>query len=124
MIPPAAVLILAYRAYLSEHSKHHSLEFLYGVARSLSRAPDVETALVDLLERTRESFRVRTAEIILFGSGSDVPLRTSLDTGGVTQTMQPLSHELATALHACVGDERATVVSRASAPAALAEYLE
>ena len=43
IIPPAAVLILAYRAYLSEHTKHQSLEFLYGVARSLSRAPDVET---------------------------------------------------------------------------------
>jgi diguanylate cyclase (GGDEF)-like protein len=124
IIPPAAVLILAYRAYLSEHSKHQSLDFLYGVARSLSRAPDVETALVDLLERTRDSFRVRTAEIILFGSGSDVPLRTSLDTGGVTHTMQPLSHELATALRACLCDEHATVVSRASAPAALADYLE
>jgi diguanylate cyclase (GGDEF)-like protein len=124
IIPPAAVLILAYRAYLSEHTKHQSLEFLYGVARSLCRAPDVETALVDLLERTRDSFRVRTAEIILFGAGGDVPLRTSLDTGGVTQTMQPVPHELATALRACLRDEHATVVSRTSAPPALAAYLE
>jgi hypothetical protein len=58
LLPPAAILVLAYRAYLSEHTKHRSLEFLYGVARSLSRAPDVETALVDLLERTRDAFRV------------------------------------------------------------------
>jgi diguanylate cyclase (GGDEF)-like protein len=123
MIPPAAVLILAYRAYLSEHTKHQSLEFLYGVARSLSRAPDVETALVDLLERTRESFRVRTAEIILFGAGGDLPLRTSLDVGGVTQTMQPVGHELATALRACLRDEQAVVVDRASAPPALASFL-
>ena len=36
ILPPAAVLILAYRAYLSEHTKHQSLEFLYGVARSLT----------------------------------------------------------------------------------------
>ena len=35
--------MLAYRAYLSEHTKHRSLEFLYGVARSLTRAPDIET---------------------------------------------------------------------------------
>src|SRR5215208_110026 len=118
IIPPAAVLILAYRAYLSEHTKHQSLDFLYGVARSLTRAPDVETALVDLLERTRDSFRVRTAEIILFGAGGDVPLRTSLDAGGMTQTMQPVSHELATALRACLRDEHATVVSRTSAPPA------
>ena len=123
IIPPAAVLLLAYRAYLSEHTKHQSLEFLYGVARSLSRAPDVESALVDLLARTRESFRVRTAEIILFGAGSDLPLRTSLDMAGATQTMQPVTHELATALRACLRDEHAVVVERASAPAALASYL-
>jgi diguanylate cyclase (GGDEF)-like protein len=124
IIPPAVVLILAYRAYLSEHTKHRSLDFLYGVARSLSRAPDVETALVDLLERTRESFRVRTAEIILFGAGGDVPLRTALGAGGVTQTMQPVDHELATALRACLRDEHAVVVRREAAPAALASFLD
>ena len=93
IVPPAAVLVLAYRAYLSERTKHQSLEFLYGVARSLSRAPDVESALVDLVERTRESFRVRRAEIILFGASGDVPLRTSLDVSGATQTMQPVPHD-------------------------------
>ena len=111
IIPPAAVLILAYRAYLSEHTKHQSLDFLYGVARSLSRAPDVETALVDLLERTRESFRVRLAP----RSSCSAPAATcrcgpSLDVGGVTQTMQPVAHELATALRACLRDEHAIVV--------------
>jgi len=123
IIPPAAVLILAYRAYLSEHTKHQSLEFLYGVARSLSYAPDVESALVDLLDRTRESFRVRSAEIILFGAGGDMPLRTSLDVGGRSQTMQPVSHDLATALRRCLADEQAAVIDRASAPPALAAYL-
>ena len=68
ILPPAAVLMLAYRAYLSEHTKHRSLEFLYGVARSLTRAPDIETALVDLLGRTREAFNVGSADIILFGA--------------------------------------------------------
>ena len=124
ILPPAAVLILAYRAYLSEHTKHQSLDFLYGVARSLSRAPDIESALVNLLQQTREAFRVRSAEIILFGGAGDVPLRTSLDAAGATQSMQSVPHELATALRACLGDEHATVVTRVSAPPALAEYLE
>ena len=123
IIPPAAVLMLAYRAYLSEHTKHRSLEFLFGVARSLTRTTDVETALVELLRRTQESFRARSAEIILFGSGGDLPLRTSLDAAGVTQTMQPVSHELANALRGCVPDERATLVDGAGAPPALAEHL-
>ena len=37
LLPPAAMLLLAYRAYISEQAKHRSLEFLYGVTRSLSR---------------------------------------------------------------------------------------
>jgi diguanylate cyclase (GGDEF)-like protein len=123
ILPPAAVLILAYRAYLSEHSKHQSLEFLYGVARSLTRAPDVETALVDLLGRTRESFNVRSAEIILFGSGSDVPLRTSLDDAGESQSMQPVPGEVADALRDRLREEHAVVVDRATAAPALSAYL-
>ncbi len=80
LLAPACILLLAYRAYLSERTKHESLEFLYGVARSLSRAPDIETALVDLLRRTRAAFRVEAAEIVLF-SGGDTPLRTALTRG-------------------------------------------
>ena len=123
MIPPATVLILAYRAYLSEHSKHRALEFLYDVARSLTRAPEVEGALLDLLERTRGAFHVRAAEIILFGSGGDLPLRTALEASGAVHTMQPLDPEIATALQECLGGEHATVVDRATAPPALARYL-
>ncbi len=123
ILPPAAVLILAYRAYLSEHSKHQSLEFLYGVARSLTRAPDVETALVDLLGRTRESFNVRSAEIILFGSGGDVPLRTSLDEAGESQSMQPIDSRVADALRELLRDEHAVVVDRAAASLDLCGYL-
>jgi diguanylate cyclase (GGDEF)-like protein len=37
--------------------------------------------------------------------------------------MQPVSHELATALRACLRDEHATVVTHAAAPPALAHYL-
>ena len=33
---------LAYRAYVSERAKHQSLEFLYGVTRSLSRGRELE----------------------------------------------------------------------------------
>ena len=124
IIPPAAVLILAYRAYLSEHTKHQSLEFLYGVARSLSRAPDVETALVDLLERTRDAFRVRTAEIILFGVGRR---RAAAHLARQERRDADDAARLARA-----GDRAAVLPARragdrssraATAPAALADYL-
>jgi diguanylate cyclase (GGDEF)-like protein len=123
LIAPAAVLLLAYRAYLSERTKHESLEFLYGVARSLSRAPDIETALVDLLRRTRDAFRVEAAEIVLF-SGGDTPLRTALDRFGSEERMEPIEPQLAAALRDCVGAEQAALVERAAVSGQLARYLE
>ena len=121
LVAPACILLLAYRAYLSERTKHESLEFLYGVARSLSRAPDIETALVDLLHRTRDAFRVRTAEIVLFSA--DTPLRTALS-GGDEERMEPIEPALAAALRDCVRDESATPVDRETATGQLARYLE
>ena len=105
--------MLAYRAYLSEHTKHQSLEFLYGVARSLSRAPDIESALVDLLERTRESFNVRSAEIILFGAADDLPLRTSLDAAGVDADDAAGPARARRRAARLLRDEHAVVVDRA-----------
>ena len=96
ILPPAAVLILAYRAYLSEHTKHQSLEFLYGVARSLTpRARHRERAGRPAASARASRSACARAEIILFGAGGDVPLRTSLDAAGATQSMQPVPHELA-----------------------------
>ncbi len=78
LLAPACILLLAYRAYLSERTKHESLEFLYGVARSLSRAPDIESALVDLLRRTSDDVPRRGGRdrAVL---GRRQPLRTALD---------------------------------------------
>jgi len=63
------------------------------------------------------------AEIILLGAGGDLPLRIALDAEGATQTMQPVDHELAAALRACLRDEQAAVIERESAPPALAAFL-
>ncbi len=108
LLAPACILLLAYRAYLSERTKHESLEFLYGVARSLSRAPDIESALVDLLRRTSETFRVEVAEIVLFSG--EQPLRTALDRRGHEMRMEPLDQGIAAALLEVVGDDQAAVL--------------
>jgi hypothetical protein len=57
LVPPATMLLIGYRAYSSERAKHRSLEFLYGVTRSLSNGNDLEPELLDLMRRTRTSFR-------------------------------------------------------------------
>ena len=124
LLAPAGVLLLAYRAYLAERRKHESLDFLYGVARSLSRAPDIETAMMDLLERARESFRVRSAELVLLSTGAMTPLRTSLGPDEQREVMEPVEPGLADALLAAVQDEHGTFVERATADGELARYLE
>jgi diguanylate cyclase (GGDEF)-like protein len=123
LLPPAAILLLAYRAYLSERTKHQSLEFLYEVARSVSRAPDFESALVNLLNRCRSTFRVRVAEVVLFATGGDIPLRTSL-APDEESLMLPLEASLAAALRDCVQDERAVLVEREGTTGELRRYLE
>jgi diguanylate cyclase (GGDEF)-like protein len=117
LIPPAVILLIAYRAYVSERSKHQSLEFLYGVTRSLSRGHELEHELADLLRRTRSSFRVRTAEIVLFAG--DGALRTSLVLDGPEETMVKIGAVPGALRHA----EHAVLVDRDDCERDLAAYL-
>jgi diguanylate cyclase (GGDEF)-like protein len=121
LVPPAAMLLVAYRAYVSERAKHRSLEFLYGVTRSLSRGNDLEPELLDLLRRTRASFRVRAAEIVLLsGEGA---LRTSLASDGPDEVMVEVGAPHAVALRQAVGCEHAVLVDRDDCEPALGRYL-
>jgi diguanylate cyclase (GGDEF)-like protein len=123
LIPPATVLLLAYRAWVSERAKHQSLEFLYGVTRSLSRGGELEAELLDLLRRTRASFRVEAAELVLL-PGADVgALRTARGRGGVEEAMVPVAHAAAAALRAAVEHAGAVRVERDRCEPELRNYL-
>jgi diguanylate cyclase (GGDEF)-like protein len=115
------MLLIAYRAYVSERAKHRSLEFLYGVTRSLSRGNDLEPELLDLLRRTRGSFRVRAAEIVLVSG--DSALRTALASDGPDEVMVEVPAVDAAALRAAVGSEHAVLVDRDDCEPALGRYL-
>jgi diguanylate cyclase (GGDEF)-like protein len=123
LIPPAAVLLLAYRAWVSERAKHQSLEFLYGVTRSLSRGGELEAELLDLLRRTRSSFRVQTAELVVL-PGPDVgALRTARGINGHEEVMVPVARAAAGALRAAVESNGAVRVERDRCEPALRHYL-
>ncbi len=108
LLPPAAMLLVAYRAYVSERSKHRSLEFLYGVTRSLSRGGgELEAELLDLLQRTRTSFRVQTAELVLLSEVG--ALRTSRGPD-VEEIMVPVSGPDVAALRGAVAADHAVLV--------------
>lgn len=124
LVPPATILLLAYRAYVSERAKHRSLEFLYGVARSLSRGRGLEPELLDLLRRTRTSFRVRVAELVLLPGEPGVgALRTALGRDGREEAMVDMAHGPAAALRAAVEDEHAVLVERDRCAPELGRYL-
>ncbi len=124
LIPPAAVLLLAYRAWVSERAKHQSLEFLYGVTRSLTQGGgELEGELLDLLRRTRSSFRVRTAELVLLPGADGGALRTARGVDGHEEVMVPVSHAAASALRSVVEHGGAVRVDRSSGSVDLQRYL-
>jgi diguanylate cyclase (GGDEF)-like protein len=121
LLPPAAMLLVAYRAYVSEQAKHRSLEFLYGVTRSLSRGGgELEAELLDLLRRTRASFRVQTAELVLLSEVG--ALRTSRGPDG-EEVMVPVPGPDVAALRSAVAADHAVLVEGDDGAGGLGDYL-
>jgi diguanylate cyclase (GGDEF)-like protein len=106
LLVPVVTVFLAYRAYLLERQRHERLEFLYETTRTLSRSPEVVMALEGLLARSLEAFRAELAEIILFGSDGNPPLRTTLGPGDHIQVMEPMDGNMAREFFALVGPDK------------------
>ncbi|MDP8904517.1 MAG: EAL domain-containing protein [Chloroflexota bacterium] len=86
---PAALLYLAYRAYMSEREKHESLEFLYESTTILQRTPALDLAIVDLLAHARRMFKAEIAELTLMPAGdAREALRTWLDANEQAHVME------------------------------------
>ena len=58
-------MFLAYGAYVSEREKHERLELLYQSSRILQHSPELDSALVALLDHARDMFRAEVAEVLL-----------------------------------------------------------
>ena len=54
LVVPLGDVFLAYRAYLSEREKHERLELLYQSSRILQHSPELDSALVALLDHARD----------------------------------------------------------------------
>ncbi len=125
LVVPALVVYLAYRAYLMERQRHERLEFLYEATRTLSRSPEMVLALEGLLERSLESFRAEMAEIVLFGSEGNPPLRTTLGPGDYKEVMEPMDPVIASELRALVeADRPALHIARPFSSERLRGYLD
>jgi diguanylate cyclase (GGDEF)-like protein len=124
LVVPLVTVFLAYRAYATERQRHESLEFLYETTRTLSRSPEIVVALEGLLARSVEAFRAEIAEIVLFPSEGNPPLRTTLGPDG-RDVMQPIDPTIADELRALVDhDEPVARVTPEAGSVRLRRYLE
>ena len=123
LLGPAIVMFLAYRAFIRERSRHQSLEFLYDVTRTVNRAPTMEAALSELLDRTRDAFHAQLAEICLFGEDGESALVSSVSVDGEAVAMQPISGREASELLAAVRRHGPMLLDADSAAAARARRL-
>jgi diguanylate cyclase (GGDEF)-like protein len=69
LIVPLATLFLAYRAYISEREKHDRLELLYQSSRIMQHSPELDSALIALLDHARAMFRAEIAEVVIYARG-------------------------------------------------------
>ncbi|TMF34205.1 MAG: EAL domain-containing protein [Chloroflexi bacterium] len=116
---PIAAVFVAYRAYVSERQQHEGLEMLYESTRILQRSPQIDQALVSLLDHARRMFRAEVAEVCLLAQveGMEI-LRTNVGPGEAVQMMQPIGTALDDPqLVTCLTERRAFIVGHAEAEA-------
>jgi diguanylate cyclase (GGDEF)-like protein len=91
LILPVVTLFLAYRAWVSEREKHERLELVYQSSRILQHSPEIDTALLALLEHARAMFRAELAEVVLDPSGDGRGiLRTTSVEGQAAEGIAPI----------------------------------
>jgi diguanylate cyclase (GGDEF)-like protein len=91
LLVPLGTVFLAYRAYLSEREKGERLEFLYQSGRILQHSPELDSAIVALLEHARTMYRAERAELVLYprSPAGDALLTTTAEDQPAT-TMVPI----------------------------------
>src|SRR5439155_3741238 len=110
---PIAAVFIAYRAYVSERQQHEGLEMLYESTRILQRSPEIDRALVSLLDHARKMFRAELAEVSLLPQeeGQEI-LRTSVGPGEDIDMMVPIGIALDDPrLVQCVAERQAFILT-------------
>lgn len=102
LLIPAAMLFLAYRAYVAERERYESIELLYDANRILQRAENLESAVMELLAHVRTMFKADIAELVLLTAGAGERAMRSrlgpgLDSESLRETeVEPMQLALAT----------------------------
>ena len=112
LLIPLVTIFLAYRAYLSEREKHERLELLYQSSRIMQHSPELDSALVALLDHARTMFRAEVAEVVLYPrNDARDALRTTSIHDAAPAVMVPETIDLGSGLHGRVIDERRAFIT-------------
>ena len=112
LVIPIVTLFLAYGAWVSEREKHERLELIYQSSRILQHSPELDTALVALLDHARSMFNAELAEIVLESAGEEQhAVRTTSIQDGASETIVPIREmEIDASLQRLIGERRAGFV--------------
>ena len=125
LIVPALFWGLAFRAYGSQRRRHEHLEFLYQTMRMTQGAPELRTAVRELLVAAREMLSAEFAAIVLLDSTSEEGTLESMIGPSFELLMQPatLSEASKLAVLSAEGREGAVLLPRGRAPHELDGFL-
>ena len=120
LMVPATTVFLAYRAYIREREKHEILEFLYTATTILTQNPDLEKAIVALLEQAKKTFRTDKAEAVIAPPDDAPLLRIRLDGEQVPCVMEQVTDPSTLAMWERVAVSRGPIIASGHA----VDYLE
>ena len=92
LLIPVAAIVIAFRAYTSQHARHEHLEFLYDSMRTTQSAQDFDAAVKEVLRAAGRMLRAEFAELVLLpGSASERAVRSRIS---ATEESMMLTTEL------------------------------
>jgi diguanylate cyclase (GGDEF)-like protein len=124
LVVPAACWALAFRAYGQQRKRHEHVQFLYQTMRATQGAPELQTAVRELLVAARAMVSAEYAAILLLDPSSDQALH-SVVSPTKELLMEPLSPTPAAAqmIAAVSGRESTLVLSRGRSRHVVDAYL-
>lgn len=123
-VVPLGTLVVAYRAYLSEHERQKQLEFMHEANRTLTGTGEIVRVVETLLEGSLQAFRAEMAQLVLFGQGDEPPRLMALGPGSRRELMRPIDPDLAETVRFLVaGHDRARLLRPATEAPELAAQL-
>jgi diguanylate cyclase (GGDEF)-like protein len=125
LLIPVAAIVIAFRAYTSQHARHERLEFLYDSMRTTQSAQDFNAAVREVLLAARRMLRAEFAELVLLpGSATERAVRSSISvTDESTMLATDLTHAERIAMAIVASREGAVILPKRRPPSEIDDVL-